>query len=184
MIDGRNEKGSKFLSRTWQPCKSDREVTVWIEKFTLSKKNKERLSGWCTHVQNWHSSLSASEQARLDNVLVEWGLPVRDVSKLKAHSLLRLLSVATVLVARLQQRLDWREVGCARAGLKTSSFWWRQNRDIPLLISGAHLLLQSLYFEPVRFGAQVMNNVLWLRGKFLLFAYEMDMCKSPLLQKF
>ena len=54
----------------------------------------------------------------------------------------------------------------------------------PATYSGAYLFLQSLYFEPVRFGAQVMNNVLWLRGKFLLFAYDMDMCKSPLLQKF
>ena len=74
-------------------------------------------------------------------------------------------------------------MGCARAGLKSSSFWRRQNRDIPLLISGAHLFLQSLYFEPMRFGAQVMNNVLWLRGKFLLFAYEMEMCESSLLQR-
>ena len=99
VIGGRNEKGSKFLSRAWQPRKSDKEVMLWTEKLTLSKKNKEKLSGGRTHVQNWHSSRSASEQARLDNVLVEWGLLFRDASKLKAHSKLRILSVATVLVA-------------------------------------------------------------------------------------
>ena len=66
---------------------------------TLSKNNKKKLLAWSAHVQKWHDDLPASEQAALDQTVFNWGVPIRDVAKLKAGSLLRVLAVATVLIA-------------------------------------------------------------------------------------
>ena len=93
--------GSKrqFLTRSWKTCKSDKEVSAWIDGLTLSKSNRTKLSTWTAHVQRWHSELPANEQADLDQVLANWGVPIRDVAKLKSGSLLRILAVGTILVA-------------------------------------------------------------------------------------
>ena len=83
----------RFLVKRWTPCKNDREVSAWIEKVTLSKANRAKLLTWMLHVQQWHQALAAHEQARLDNLVAEWGIPIREVARLKASSLLQILAV-------------------------------------------------------------------------------------------
>ena len=87
------------MTRQWKTCRNDREVTTWIESITLSKANRKKLVTWSAHVQKWHDDLPASEQASLDQTVANWGVPIRDVAKLKAGSLLRILAVATILIA-------------------------------------------------------------------------------------
>ena len=94
-----DDSKKSFMTRQWKTCRNDREVTSWIESVTLSKSNKKKLVTWSAHVQKWHDDLPASEQAALDQTVANWGVPIRDVAKLKAGSLLRILAVATVLIA-------------------------------------------------------------------------------------
>ena len=72
---------------------------AWIDKVMLSKANRAKLTAWVTHVQQWHQSLTAHEQARLDNMVAELCIPIRDIAKLKASSLLKILAAGTVLLA-------------------------------------------------------------------------------------
>ncbi|OLP85914.1 hypothetical protein AK812_SmicGene33058 [Symbiodinium microadriaticum] len=94
-----DDNKKSFMTRQWKTCLNDREVTMWIESVTLSKSNKRKLVTWTAHVQKWHDDLSASEQATLDQTVANWGVPIRDVAKLRAGSLLRILAVAMVLIA-------------------------------------------------------------------------------------
>ncbi|OLP85788.1 hypothetical protein AK812_SmicGene33179 [Symbiodinium microadriaticum] len=94
-----DDSKKSFMTRQWKTCRNDREVTNWIESVTLSKSHKKKLVTWSAHVQKWHDDLPASEQAALDQTVANWGVPIRDVAKLKAGSLLRILAVATVLIA-------------------------------------------------------------------------------------
>ena len=94
-----DDSKKSFMTRQWKTCRNDREVTTWIESITLSKANRKKLVTWSAHVQKWHDDLPASEQAALDQTVANWGVPIRDVAKLKAGSLLRILAVATVLIA-------------------------------------------------------------------------------------
>ena len=94
-----DEAKKSFLTRNWKTCKNDKEVSTWIEGLTLSKANRTKLATWTAHVQKWHSDLTATEQAGLDQTIANWGVPIRDVAKLKAGSLLRILAVGTILVA-------------------------------------------------------------------------------------
>ena len=89
----------RFLVKQWTPCKNDKEVMAWIDKVPLSEANRAKLAAWITHVQPWHQALIAHEQARLDNMVAEWGIPIRDIAKLKASSLLKILAVGAVLLA-------------------------------------------------------------------------------------
>ncbi|CAE7685635.1 unnamed protein product [Symbiodinium microadriaticum] len=94
-----DDSTKSFMTRQWKTCRNEREVTSWIESVTLSKSNEKKLVTWSAHVQKWHDDLPASEQAALDQTVANWGVPIRDVAKLKAGSLLRILAVATVLIA-------------------------------------------------------------------------------------
>ena len=94
-----DDSKKSFMTRQWKTCRNDREVTTWIESITLSKANRKKLVTWSAHVQKWHDDLPASEQASLDQTVANWGVPIRDVAKLKAGSLLRILAVATILIA-------------------------------------------------------------------------------------
>ena len=94
-----DDNKKSFMTRQWKTCRNDREVTSWIESVTLSKSNKKKLVTWWAHVQKWHDDFPASEQAALDQTVANRGVPIRDVAKLKAGSLLRILAVATVLIA-------------------------------------------------------------------------------------
>ena len=68
------------------------------------------MNGWATsktklitrtsNVQQWHSNLSAGGQADLGRILADWGLPIRDIAKPKAPSLLKTLSLGTLMLAR------------------------------------------------------------------------------------
>ena len=49
-----------------------------------------------THVQQWHQ---AHGEARLDNMVSDWGVPIRNIAKLKNSSLLRILAFGAVLLA-------------------------------------------------------------------------------------
>ena len=49
----------RFLVKLWTPCKNDKEVMAWIDKVTLSKANRAKLTAWITHVQQWHQALTA-----------------------------------------------------------------------------------------------------------------------------
>ena len=89
----------RFLVKQWTPCKNDKDVMAWIDKVTLSKANRAKLTAWITHVQQWHQALTAHEQAWLDAMVSDWGIPIRDIAKLKASSLLKILAVGTVLLA-------------------------------------------------------------------------------------
>ena len=62
----------RFLVKQWTPCKNDKEVMAWIDKVTLSKANRAKMIAWITHVHQWHQTLTAHEQALLDNVVAEW----------------------------------------------------------------------------------------------------------------
>ena len=87
-VDGTKKR---FLVKQWTACKNDSEVSAWIDKATLSKANRAKLLTWTAHVQQWHQALTAHEQARLDNLVAEWGIPIRDIAKLMASSLLKIL---------------------------------------------------------------------------------------------
>ena len=87
-----DDNKKSFLTRHWKSCKNNREVTTWIESVTLSKANRTKLVTWTAHVQKWHANLSASEQATLDQTVADWGVPIRDVAKLKSGSLLHILA--------------------------------------------------------------------------------------------
>ena len=152
---------------------NDREVSAWIEKVTLSKANRAKLLTWMSLVQQWHQALAAHEQARLDNLVAEWGIPIREIAKLKASSLLKILAVGTVLLARLQERMD------ANTGKRK---WVSRCGDVELL-RGSHFFFQCLYLEPMSFGAKVMDVVLWARGKSLLLAKCLGLVQLPLLDK-
>ena len=89
----------RFLVKQWTACKTDKEVSAWIDKVTLSKASRAKLITWIAHVQQRYQALTAHEQARLDNLVAEWGIPIRDIAKSKASSLLKILTVGRVLLA-------------------------------------------------------------------------------------
>ena len=66
---------------------------AWIQKVTLSKANRAKLTAWITHVQQWHQALTAHDKARLANMVSDWGMPIRDIAKLKDSSLLKIFAV-------------------------------------------------------------------------------------------
>ena len=93
------DQAKRFLTKNWTPCPSDKEVVAWMDRLSLSKANKEKLKTWLSHVQRWHDKLPSNEQARLDNLLAEWNVPVRDIAKLSARSLIKILAAGTVMLA-------------------------------------------------------------------------------------
>ena len=86
---------SEFLSKKWVQMKNDREVKDWISKLKLSKAKSNELQNWIQSVQSWFESLSPGAQAKLDHQAVQWGVPVREISKLKQEPLLKIVAVAS-----------------------------------------------------------------------------------------
>ena len=72
---------------------------AWIDKVTVSEANRAKLTAWIAHAHQLHQALTAHEQARLDNMVLDWGIPICDIAQLKASSLLKILAVGTVLLA-------------------------------------------------------------------------------------
>ena len=85
----------EFLSKKWVQMKNDKEVKDWISKLKLTKVKSTELQNWIQSVQTWFDSLSPGAQAKLDNQAVLWGVPVREISKLKQEPLLKVVAVAS-----------------------------------------------------------------------------------------
>ena len=93
-VNSPDDAKKAFLIRHWKTCKDDKEVVTWIDSVSLSKHNKAISITWTSRIQQWHSDLTAAEQASLARLMVEWGL------KLKARpSLLKILALGTILLA-------------------------------------------------------------------------------------
>ena len=60
---------------------------------------------------------------------------------------------------------------------------WISRRGYVELLRGSYFFFQCLYFEPMFFGAKVMDVVLWARGKSLLLAKDPGLVHLPLLDK-
>ena len=60
---------------------------------------------------------------------------------------------------------------------------WVSHRGDVEVLRGSHFFFQCLYFEPMLFGAKVMDVVLWARGKNLLLAKDLGLVHPPLLDK-
>lgn len=86
---------SSFLDKKWVQMRNDREVKDWISKLKLTKKQSTDLHAWTESVQAWFESLSAGTQAKLDHQAVQWGVPIREIAKLKQQPLLRIVAVAS-----------------------------------------------------------------------------------------
>ena len=130
-----------------------------LTRLRRARPKRAKLTAWITQVEQWHQALTAHEQAWLDNMVAEWGIPIRDIAKLKASSLLKILAVGTVLLALLQERMDDMCTGRNEGKRK----WVSRRGDVELLC-GSHFFFQCLYFEPMLFGAKVMDVVLWARS--------------------
>ena len=83
-----------FLNQHWRTMKSDKDVKEWLDSLKLSKTRRAALDKWLDEVRSWHSGLSVDDQAQMDELAIRWGVPVRELGKLRHNTVLKIISIA------------------------------------------------------------------------------------------